>query len=227
MNFFGRPEPKVDPLDQAKQWKRDIVRESRRLDRDILAIERAEKKALKECQKYAKKGEMKAAKTLAKEIVNTRKSREQIRMSQVQMNSVASTLQHSISMIKMQGCISKSSEVMAAMNKLVNIPELKATMNSMAREMEKAGLIDEIMEDTFDMMEPENLDKEADREVDRIMEELMSGVLGKNTAVPSSVPAKTVVAETEKAGVQEPEVQQDEDVEDEELMKMQQRLQSL
>jgi hypothetical protein len=133
MNFFGRPQVKEDPLDQAKKWKREIIRQARRLDRDISAIERAEKKAMKECQKYAKKGELKAAKTLAKEIVsaveatsipdlsalacltlslslcvslslslclslqvNTRQSRERIRLSQVQMNSVASTLQNSI-----------------------------------------------------------------------------------------------------------------------------------
>ena len=70
MNFFGRPQVKEDPLDQAKKWKREIIRQARRLDRDISAIERAEKKAMKECQKYAKKGELKAAKTLAKEIVS-------------------------------------------------------------------------------------------------------------------------------------------------------------
>ena len=71
MNFFGKPPSKEDPIDQAKKWKREITRQARRLDRDIQAIERAEKKAMKECQKYAKKGELKAAKTLAKEIVST------------------------------------------------------------------------------------------------------------------------------------------------------------
>jgi hypothetical protein len=35
-----------------------------------LTLERAEKKAMKECQKYAKKGELKAAKSLAKDIVS-------------------------------------------------------------------------------------------------------------------------------------------------------------
>jgi hypothetical protein len=70
MNFFGRAVAKEDPIEQAKKWKREITRQARRLDRDITAIDRAEKKAMKECQKYAKKGELKAAKTLAKEIVS-------------------------------------------------------------------------------------------------------------------------------------------------------------
>ena len=43
MNFFGKPPSKEDPIDQAKKWKREITRQARRLDRDIQAIERAEK----------------------------------------------------------------------------------------------------------------------------------------------------------------------------------------
>ena len=53
MNFFGIK--KVDPIDQAKEWKRHLARECRKLDRDIAALERAEKKAMKECKEYAKK----------------------------------------------------------------------------------------------------------------------------------------------------------------------------
>jgi hypothetical protein len=53
MNFFGRKP--VDPIEQAKEWKRNLAKESRRLDRDILAMQRAEKKAMKECKTYAKK----------------------------------------------------------------------------------------------------------------------------------------------------------------------------
>lgn len=227
MNFFGRAVPKEDPLDQAKKWKREITRQARRLDRDILAIERAEKKAMKDCQKYAKKGELKAAKTLAKEIVNTRHSKERIRLSQVQMNSVASNLQQSISMIKVQGCISKSTDVMQAMNKVVNIPELRADMNSLAREMERAGMIDEIMEDTLEMMEPESLEGEANAEVDRIMEELTSGILSKADAVPTTAPP---VKQQAPVVQQEEEMQKEEETteeESEELKQMQARLQSL
>ena len=53
MNFFGTK--KVDPIDQAKEWKRNLAKEARKLDRDILALQRAEKRAIKECKIYAKK----------------------------------------------------------------------------------------------------------------------------------------------------------------------------
>ena len=37
--------------------------------------------------------------------------------------------------------------------RLINLPELKVTMNDMAKEMERAGLIDTLIGDTFDMMD--------------------------------------------------------------------------
>ena len=45
----------MDPVEEAKEWKRNLAKESRKLDRDILHLERAEKKAMKECKIYAKK----------------------------------------------------------------------------------------------------------------------------------------------------------------------------
>jgi hypothetical protein len=54
MNFFGTAKPKVSPLDEAKTWKRNVEREARKLDRDILALQRVEKKAMADCKKYAK-----------------------------------------------------------------------------------------------------------------------------------------------------------------------------
>ncbi len=37
--------------------------------------------------------------------------------------------------------------------RLVNVKEMKETMGTMAREMERAGLIEEIVGDTMDMMD--------------------------------------------------------------------------
>jgi charged multivesicular body protein 3 len=52
--------------------------------------------------------------------------------------------------MKLAGVMQKSSVVMAAMNNLVKLPQLNQIMVSMAREMEKAGLIEEIMDDVLD-----------------------------------------------------------------------------
>ena len=46
--------------------------------------------------------------------------------------------------------MSQSTEVMQAMQQLVKIPEVAKTMQDMSKEMMKAGILEEMMEDTMD-----------------------------------------------------------------------------
>lgn len=46
-----------------------------------------------------------------------------------------------------------STQVMHTMNELMKIPELKETMSKLSREMEKAGLIQELVDDAFASIE--------------------------------------------------------------------------
>jgi len=58
-----------------------------------------------------------------------------------------------VALLKVQGVMGKSVEIMQVMNNLINIPELSKTMQDMAREMEKAGLVDEIVGETFEALD--------------------------------------------------------------------------
>lgn len=116
-------------------------------------MKKEEQKSLKECKKLVKEGQPNSAKILAKEIVNVRRTVDRMYATKAQLNSVIMNLQTAASMMKMQGAISKSNDIMRTMNQLINIPELKETMNTMSREMMKTGLIDEIMSDAFSSIE--------------------------------------------------------------------------
>lgn len=142
-----------DEVEQVKGWKRELEKQARRMDRDIVNIQRAEQRSISECKALAKKGRTGAVRILAKEIANTRRTIARLYNAKAQLNSVASTLQTSISMMKLQGCMVKSAEVMTAMNKLMNVNEISATMASMAREMERMGLVDEVVGEAFESME--------------------------------------------------------------------------
>lgn len=246
MNFFGKaaaPEKKekqsTDPVDQAKQWKRNLQREINHMTRDITNLKRAEEKALKECKKLAQGGNLKAAKIMAREIVNTRKQIDRMYAANAQLNSVQMMLQTSISMLKMQGIMGKSVEIMHTMNQLINLPELKATMSSMAREMERAGLIDELVGDTMDALDTEGVEAEADAAVDKVIQELTTGVLDGASAAPTSkVPVKPAAAAravtgaasaaSASAAAAEPEAEaEDEEMNEEEMSAMRARLQAL
>lgn len=197
-SFFGWGKEKKDPYDQAKEWKRNLQKEIRRMDRDISNLKRAEQRSIKECQSLAKKNRVSAVKILAKEIVNTRKTMERMYMAKAQMGSVQSQLQTQMSMLKMQGVMAKSAEIMEAMNQLVNIKEMREVMGKMAREMEHAGLVDEIIGETLESLEPEGLNDEADKEADKIVAEITGQVLSPAATAPTEI-KKTETTEPTKA----------------------------
>lgn len=65
-------------------------------------------------------------------------------------------------------CLMPSSD----MNQLVRLPQFNAVMQTMAREMEKAGLIDEMMNDTLESLDDDNIDEAADAEVNKVLDEV-------------------------------------------------------
>ncbi|MCL4121011.1 UNVERIFIED_CONTAM: hypothetical protein GTU68_005826 [Idotea baltica] len=81
--------------------------------------------------------------------------------------------------LRVAGSLQKSNEVMKVMQQLIKLPEINRTMQDMSKEMMKAGIIEEMMEDTFESMEPEDMDEAADEEVDKILWEVTAGHLGK------------------------------------------------
>ena len=77
----------------------------------------------------------------------------------------------------------KSAEIMRVMNNLVKLPEIAETMQSLSKEMVKAGVIEEMVDDVFDQ-EESDLDDEAEEEVDRVLAEITSDLFDKAGSVP-------------------------------------------
>ena len=90
-----------------------------------------------------------------------------------------------VAMIIVTGCMQKSVEVMALMNSLMKVPQMNAVMMAMGREMEKAGLMEEMMDDTLSSMDgEEELDDAAEEEVDKALDEVLAGAHVPSARVP-------------------------------------------
>lgn len=78
---------------------------------------------------------------------------------------------------------------MAAMQRLVKLPEIADTMREMSREMTKAGILEEMIEETMESLEDtEEIEEEAKGEVDKVLWELTDGKLGEAPSVPIATP---------------------------------------
>jgi len=174
MSLFGK---KVTPEEYVKKWKKELKKEERSLERNIRGIELEEQKIIRSIKDLVKKGDRQnagSAKILAKELIRSRKAKERLYASKAQINSVSMQLTQNLAMMKMTQVMQKSTQVMAAMNNLVRLPQLSKVMVAMSREMQKAGLIEEMMDDVMD--NDEEIDELAEEEVDKVLEELTMGI---------------------------------------------------
>lgn len=178
MGLFGKT-PKKDPKEQVREWGANLRKEGRKLDRQIRTIKMEEAKVQRSIKDAAKKGQKDVCTILAKEIIQSRKAVNKLYSAKAQLNSVDMQMKNQLATLRIAGTLEQSTQVMAAMQNLVKIPEIQATMMEMSREMTKAGIIEEMLEDTFESMEDqEELEDAAQEEVDKILFEVTSGVLG-------------------------------------------------
>ncbi|KAK9309776.1 hypothetical protein QLX08_000750 [Tetragonisca angustula] len=219
MGLFGKSQEK-NPKEMVQEWTHKLRKEGYQLDRQVRAIQREEEKIKRSLKEAAKKGDKDVCKILAKEIIRARKTCNKLYTSKAHMNSVSLQMKNQLATIRVAGSVQKSTEVMQAMQSLVRVPEVAATMRELSKEMMKAGIIEEMLDETMESVEDsEEVEDEADEEIDKILWEVTAGQLGTAPAVVTETPG-SVIASTSAE-------EESEDVNDKELEEMKLRLQSL
>jgi charged multivesicular body protein 3 len=231
--LFKKAPPAVEPKEQLRAWRKVIKAEQRALDRQmrstsrkfspkkdrywcnrtlLVGIEREEAKIRVTILDSNKRGDTDTMKMLAKELVASRRARERLLMSRTQLGSLEMQLTSQVAMQRVTQEFARSTEIMTLMNNLIRLPELNQTMQNMSKEMMKAGVIEEMMDDAISSaLDEDDLEEDAEAEVDHVLEEILqSQFKDKNLNVPARASAN-----------------QEEDVDVEEDSALQQRLSAL
>ncbi|CDZ98720.1 Vacuolar sorting protein VPS24 [Phaffia rhodozyma] len=192
--LYGKP-----PAEQLQEWQRKVAREQRQLDKEIRELTVGQQKVRADVKRLATKGDLKNARVLAREVVRSNKQVDRLHTSKARLKSVGMQLTHQSAMLKVTGSLQKSTEIMKLTNQLVKLPELSAAMRQMSMEMTKAGIMEEMMDDTLESLDEdqEELDEEADAEVDKVLYDLtgLDTLAGKQ--VGTGLPTNKVAAEKE------------------------------
>nr|CAG4640405.1 EOG090X0EF4 [Daphnia pulex]SVE85157.1 EOG090X0EF4 [Daphnia pulex] len=199
MGLFGKS-PEVNPKDKVNEWCSKLRKENSQLDRQIRGIQREEEKVKRSMKEAAKKGDRDVCIILAKEIIHSRKAISKIYTSKAHINSISMQMKNQLATLRIAGALQRSTEVMKAMQQLIKIPEVAATMRDLSKEMMKAGIIEEMLEDTLEGLEDtDELEEAAQQEVDKVLWEITAGQLGKApAAVTDSLPVPESVADNEE-----------------------------
>ena len=219
MGLFGKSKSR-DPKEQVQEWCKKIRKEGYNLDRQINAIKREELKVTKSLKEAAKRGDKDVCQILAKEVINSRKSVNKLYTAKANLNSVQNQMKGQLATLKVSGALAQSADVMKNMSALVKIPETQKTMMELSKEMMKAGIIEEMLEDTMEgLNDGEEMEEAAQEEIDKIILELTTGKLTEApNAVKDTLPVPDDVEEVKDEELAEGE---------EELEDMQSRLEAL
>ncbi|KAI3511828.1 hypothetical protein L1887_18988 [Cichorium endivia] len=174
--------PKPNPQQLLRDWQRRLRQECRNIDRQIrgklissfsfaeIDIQREEKNVQKAIREAAKRNDMGSARSLAKEIVRSRKTINRLYENKAQLNSISMHLGESVAIARTVGHLSKSAEVMKIVNNLMKAPEMAVTMQEFNKEMIKAGVIEEMVNDAVDSaLDSDDLEDEIEEEVDKVL----------------------------------------------------------
>ncbi|TYI62400.1 hypothetical protein E1A91_D10G240900v1 [Gossypium mustelinum] len=171
--FKNMLKPKPNPQQLLRDWQRKLRQECRNIERQIRDVQREEKGVQKAIREAAKRNDMGSAKALAKEIVMSRKAVNRLYENKAQLNSISMHLGESVAIARTVGHLSKSAEVMKLVNNLMKAPQMAATMQEFSKEMIKAGVIEEMVNDALDSaLDSEDIEEETEEEVDKVLSEI-------------------------------------------------------
>ncbi|CAD7950689.1 unnamed protein product [Amoebophrya sp. A25] len=172
--------------EQAREWNRKLKSEMRSLEREVMKLQREEAKAAREVKNYAQKNEIEAARTLAKEVVRGRKTIQRLHIAKANLNSVSLQLTTLLGSMKVADAMRESTEIMQSMNIAVGSI---SSMRQMASEMQRAGLIRELVEENIEeAMEVVGGVEEGDEAalVDAVLKEVAADTMAQAKTVPST-----------------------------------------
>jgi len=155
--------------EKVREWQRQLRSECRHVDRDVNKLRQEEAKLTKEIKAMAAKGQPASVQTLTKQLIRSRKTVLRLERTKASLTSVNLQITVASSTMTTTSALKMSAGVMKDINRLMNVPALKQTMDELRREMAKMEILDDMMEEGFEESDDE---AEIDIEVQKVYEEL-------------------------------------------------------
>jgi len=157
-------QPKLDfsNKDKIKEVERDyakqLQKEMREIDRQIIHNDFAEKKVQAELKKAVKEKQDKAIlRIYAGQVAQSRKMKGRLLMNKAKIQGLIYSIQSMFANMRMTQVMAGTSDVLKQISGLMNIKEMNKTMQELQKSMMQFGLINEMVEDAM-----ENMDGDAD-----------------------------------------------------------------
>lgn len=169
-----------------------LRKNKRELERSITQLQPLKKKTEALVKKAAKNGDYKSAKIYARELININNQYKKLHLSKTRLESITMSINEQWQMNKLTQSMQMSTGVMKAVNQMVNLGVMTSTFLELSKELMKAGIINEMMDDMVDLDMDDELESESQEEVNKIIESLTAD---KFSSIEQEVPTEAVPEE--------------------------------
>lgn len=154
-----------------------------------------EKKTETLIKKLAKAGDVKLARLYARELLNIRRQYTKLHTLKARLELVTMAVNEQFQMVKLTQLMGLLTMIMKDVNQLIHVGAISQTMQELSKELCKAGIINEMMDDMVDLeTEDDELEGESNDEVNKIIAALTEDKLNLiDTEVPQFAAEEPVV----------------------------------
>ncbi|CAL9736597.1 vacuolar protein-sorting-associated protein 24 [Monosporozyma servazzii] len=212
-----------DPKEQHRKIKAALRKNARQIDRNLNELQNLQKRTKDLIKKAAKQDDVKAVKVYAKELYQVNKQYSRMYTSKAQLNSVTMKVEEAYKMKNLTNSMATSTGIMREVNSLVRLPQIQSSMMELEKELMKAGIMTEMVDDTMESLDmgEDEMNEEVEEQVNKIIEEYTTDKFAKVDNIPEHIDLSTGQEEIET-----PENKVDEEA-DKMIDDMRQRLRAL
>lgn len=187
------PKPKLDPnnKEQLKEIEKDYTKqlnkEIRELERQILHNDFAEKKCMAELKKATNQKQDKTVlRIYAGQVAQCRKMKQRMLMNKAKIQGLTMSMQSMFANMRMTHILGGTNEVIKQISGMMNIKEMNKTMNDIQKSMMQFGLMNEMVEDAMSSMD-DDVEVSNESELDQIIDAVAEPTAGTRIAQPGQI----------------------------------------
>lgn len=198
MDYFKKAIWGPDPKEQHRRIKSVLRKNGRSIDKSLQELSALQNKTKALIKKSAKQNDTRTVRIYAKELYQINKQYSRMYTSKAQLDSVGMKIEEAYKMKTISNQMASSASLMREVNSLVRLPQLQNTMIELEKELMKAGIISEMIDDTMEAVDNDTeMEDEVNAEVNKIVEEYTTEKFSKVNEIPTTKVVEDTATEEE------------------------------
>ena len=154
--------PEIPEKEQIKMQQRSVERSARGLERQVKKLERDRKKMLVEIKKLAEKGQTEGAKSMAKDIVRTKKQKEKLEQFVGQLRAISLRIKSCSTLNELGDAMASCANAMTLVSAKLDPKKLQQLAKEIAKQDDLLDMKSDMISEALESLDEGNEEEEEE-----------------------------------------------------------------